>query len=71
MVETDWTKEFEGISDVDPTALTAKMEEVMENYMSRCFETVTKTTKSTDAPWITSAIRRKIKIRKGVFKKKG
>ena len=45
------------------------MNKVLAKYMGKVFKTATKTFKSTDTPWITSAIKRQINKRKRMFKK--
>ena len=46
-------------------------QELVNYAMQKCFPTVTVKKKSTDDPWITDKIRKKIKQRKKIFKKQG
>ena len=68
IMNQDWNEVFEA----DTSDLKAeKYQEVVNAAMKECFPLVTVKRKSTDDPWITDKIRKKIKQRKKVFKKQG
>ena len=45
------------------------LDSTLQGMMNECFPIVTKRFKNTDDPWITPAIRKRIKDRKKVFKR--
>ena len=63
IIETDWTKIFENSSD-DPTELVDRFNTSIERINNVCYPWCTKTYKSTDAPWMTPALQKKIRNRK-------
>ena len=64
---TDW-KDYEGST---PTESALMLEGRLQSLMSICFPKKKITFKSTDDPWITQGIRKKIKLRKRIFRERG
>ena len=68
LLSQDWNAIFNA---TDSDSKAEKYQEVVCNLMNECYPLVTVRKKSSDDPWITDKIRKKIKQRKKIFKKQG
>ena len=66
--KTDWQSCTQGLT---PNEKVEKLHHVINIGMEECYERKTSIKKSSEPPWITSAIRRMIKRRRAVFRKWG
>ena len=66
--EQDWNDVYSAESSDSKAEIYQKM---TMSAMTECFPLVTVKRKSTDDPWITEKIRKKIRQRKKIFKKQG
>ena len=68
IINQDWQAV---IGAVGSTNKAAKYQELINEAMAECYPIITVKKKSTDDPWITEKIRKRIKQRKFFFKKQG
>ena len=67
LMNVDW----ETISGRDPSETAEKLDNILQSMVNECFPLVTRTVRSSDAPWITKRIKSLIRNRKRIFKKQG
>ena len=67
LLQTDWIT----TSGPTPTDSANKLQMVLDGYVEECFPQKIRTIRSTDDPWISIGIRKKIRLGKRVFKKEG
>ena len=68
IVEEPWS-EFLNEKNLCPSLLASKLEQITQSWMDICFPEKTLTIKSTDLPWISYEIKKKITARKKEFKR--
>ena len=70
LLQVDWMAEF-GELEEDVNMLVDKMDETLGNLLDQCFKMTKIKIKSTDSPWMTREVKRKIRRRKKYYAKNG